>query len=151
MGSKLTMSYIDHSEEVSTCQFPGVELTAANFDATIALMTALKTAVEAVVLGVLWKRIDQAIDTLTTKTPPASTDAQRERKWIIIYEDTVTFKHYNCELPCADLSLLIANTDRMDISAGAGAALVTAFENYVKSPDGNAVEVQSVRHVGRNL
>jgi len=151
MSGGLTMSYVDYGEEVATCTFNGAEMTVLNFEAQASLIDALVTAVEAVVKGTFWKEVRRAVLERSSKVPPVSTDAQRERKWIIIYEDNTTYKHYNTELPCADLSLLKANSDEMDISAGAGAALVSAFEDYVLSPDGNAVTVLKVVHVGRNL
>ena len=68
------------------------------------------------------------------------------------YQDATTFDVYSCEIPGANLTLLdAADRGRLDLSVGAGADLVTAFEAYVKSKNGNAVEVLEVIHVGRNI
>lgn len=82
--------------------------------------------------------------------PPANAFAQRELKWLCRVVDTVNSRKYRFEIPCADASLLGGNTDFMDLTAGAGAALKSAVEAYGLSQDGNAITLASVELVGRN-
>jgi hypothetical protein len=149
--AKMVLSYVDHSEEPCTSSFTGADLTAANFDAQIALQDALKTALFGIVLHQPYKDTRVAYQTLASKDPPADSDAQRERKWVISYEDTVTFERYTVEVPMADLTLLDGNTDQADLDNATVAAFVTAFEAYQLSPNGNAVEIKKITHVGRRL
>lgn len=151
MTSKLVLSYVDYDEETSSVGVRGVDFTAANFDAQVALQDALVTAISGVTIANQYKtqRIAAAVE--TAKTLPTDPYAQRETKWLVRYTDNVNSNgDGSFEIPGADLSLLITNGKTMDVSAGAGAAFVTAFEAYARSKLGNAVTFVSATHVGRN-
>jgi hypothetical protein len=150
MAGKASWSYVDYDMEVGTVSVNCVGLTAENFDAQETLRAALHTALTGVTLGSLFK-YEKGNQTLASKSQPGDENAQRESKWLVMFEDNVTFKQYSFEIPCADLSLLKAEGKEMDISAGAGASLVSAIEAYVLSVSGNSVTVQRVVHVGRNV
>jgi hypothetical protein len=80
-------------------------------------------------------------------------DAQRERKFLVIYEDDVTLALYRMEIPCADYALtglFAGSTDEVILTQTEVAAMIAAFETLAKSPEGNAVTVVSIRGVGRN-
>jgi hypothetical protein len=115
-------------------------------------MTALQNAINGVSLGLptsqtrTWEREALA----SPNSAAASADAQRERKWLVRAYDSITFDPVTFEIPAADLSLLQANSEFMDVSGGAGAALVTAVESGVISKAGNPVIVYEIVHVGRN-
>lgn len=156
--AKLILTYRDYNEpevETSTSVFTGSDLTAANFDAEAALMTALKNAVEDLSNGTLIKDERVAVVTPYPKDRPATAYAQRENKWLVRYKDTVTGDTNRMELPCADLSLLtgVDSGDYLDLTDTEPAAFVTAFEAYQLSPGtgtrGNT-EVMSIQFVGRN-
>jgi hypothetical protein len=156
MASKWTQSYLDYNRESSTVGLRVLEpaditdplLSAAMSDS----MDALKTAVDNVSLGLpagetrVWQQIRHA----GPGAAAASINAQRERKWLVRYYDATTFDSGSFEIPAADLSLLATNSEYMDISGGAGAALVTAIETHVVSSNDNPVIVTEVIHVGRN-
>ena len=73
----------------------------------------------------------------------------REDKVELKYVDTVTFRVYTMELPCrrADLAT-VPGSDL--IPEATWADTKTAFDAFVRSPDGNAVSLQQVRLIGRN-
>lgn len=151
MPAKLNMKYRDFSDETSTVGYRGVTMTAANFDAQVALQDALIAATDAVVLGELASYTRVANEVAGSPDLPSNQYAQRELKWLVTYADVVTTQRYTLELPCSNLTLLLGNTDLMDISAGAGLSYVGALEGYQKSTNGNAISVVEVRVVGRNL
>lgn len=76
---------------------------------------------------------------------------QREEKFLVSYEDQVTLVPYSFELPCRDTTLIPpANTDEYDLSLAPFAAYVTALEAFAVSPDGNTINVTSIRLMGKN-
>jgi len=127
-------------------------LTAGNLVATVALVQALEDAVEDIVLGNLGKR-DITYQRLTeSKLPAADQMAQREIKLLCRYEGASTHKSFRVEIPTFDLSLLPLHSEFLDLTAGVGAALKTAWEAVVKSPDdaAEATVLLSAQFVGRN-
>lgn len=151
MPSSATLKAVDYSNEATRFGFAMLQLTAANYDAQVALLTALQGAVDNVVLGLFDGKTLTAVN---VAVGPKATDvnAQREAKWRVTYTDDVQPEgDGSFEIGMPDLSLLVAGTGLMDIAAGAGAALVTAIENAVVSRLGNAVSVTEIVHVGRNI
>ena len=149
MAGKLKLTYLDFSEEVAWVGFEGATLTALNFDAQVDLQDALVTATEAIIMSSNFKKERVASIERGFRVAPMDKDAQRERKWRVSYEDTTTHMLYSLDLPCADLQYLKDNSDEADLENVTVAAFVTAFTAYVKSPDGNAVAVRKITHVGR--
>lgn len=148
----LNLSFVDHDAEVSTAKFRGPVVTDVNYAAVDAEMDALLSAVDDISLCSITK--DQRVfeETKSDPTPPSDQNAQRERKWLVRYRDTVNYKLFTKEIPGADLSLLDSvRKGYMDIASGAGATFVSAFEAYQVSEYGNPVEVVEIAHVGRNL
>lgn len=135
--------------EKSSFRLPVTTLTAANLVAQQTLITALWTAIDAVVLGNIAKRQVIVSDTSPDDTEVTDPTAQRENKWLARYHDTSARK-FTAEIPTADLAFLTLGTEFMDLSAGAGNTLKGAFEDVVVSPaDGSAVVLDSVQFVGR--
>lgn len=148
--AKLQLSYKDHDREIGSVGFRGIEFTAANFDAQNTLQDAVIAAVAGLTLGVLEVETRQATRSDNNALPPADPFAQRETKFLVKGRDSggasVTF-----ELPCADLSELTLNENKVDLTAGAGLALKTALEAYAISKAELAVTIDEVLHVGRNI
>jgi hypothetical protein len=150
-----SLTYRDYNGEASTVEIPTVEIDEVNLAAQDALMDAAKTAIEAVMVDPVPSKDKRtfAVTALAAPNAKASdSDAQRERKWLVLAHDAITFVPLRLEIPCADLAQLDANDrERMDISGGAGAALVAALEAlWTNKQTGNAVVIDEVRHVGRN-
>lgn len=83
---------------------------------------------------------------------PTDAFAQREIKWLCRYHDaTDSSVIRRLEIPCAHADLLGADGKYMNLNdAGAGAAFKAAFDAHVKI-GANAVVLDSVQLVGRNL
>jgi hypothetical protein len=143
------LTFKDYSKETCTFQCEGVPLTAANFDAQRTLQDALVTAIEGISLGTHFKKVIKALVVRDSITLPASVEAQRETKWRVSYEDTTTHLMYSLDIPMADRTKLLTNSDEADFEEEDVAAFITAFEAYVKSPDNNSVTIRSITHTGR--
>lgn len=150
--SSFGIGFRDYSKETSRFSVFVTTITAANQVAELVLINALEAAIIAVTLGRAQK--DEIVLERATLSAllPTSPDAQREKKWLVRYHDAVTGTPYQREIPCADLSTLAANTDFMDTGAGVFAALKTAWEAVVRSPDDNNLTVlDTLEFVGRAL
>lgn len=140
--------------ETTSTRFPVITLTPANAAATITLMGNLRTALASLVIGRFVKNsIIYAENQTGPQTPADSVLAQRENKWLLRYHDAVTYQKFQVSVGTADLTALPAtNTEFLDLTAGDGLALKTAFEAVVVSPAdaANSVVLDSVQFVGRN-
>lgn len=155
--SDVVISGIDHSNnskgnccEGTSLTVRVVDLTAANFDAQIAAAQALQTAIQGVSLIAFNGIKVTALDTPRETVRPTSPYAQRESKWQVTFSDTVTDEIGTFEIGGADLTLTASDGKTLDISAGAGLALVTAMNTNMRSRDGNPVVFVNAVHVGRN-
>jgi hypothetical protein len=145
---KYTRSFVDRSGEPTSYSvhvedaiidggFVGTEI-AAYETAEAALRDGVLTR-EGFSIGLKVSNVDHA------------SAGQREQKFLISYEDTVTLAPYDFELPCRKVSLdPPINTDLYDITASPFAAYVTALEALAVSPDGNPINVTSIRLIGKN-
>jgi len=153
MPSRTTFSIQDYSKEMSSFGVVSVTGTAANLTAQLALAAALSSAVENLTIGHLDKYAYQ-IPVLDNPITPSNIYAQREMKWLVTYTGNTSGKSFSVEIAAPDLTgNVIPNTDMGNLTSTDWAAFVTAFQNYARSPDNGteAVTVQSVRVVGRNL
>lgn len=151
MAGKQTLTYLDYSLERSNVGVHVVTPDAAGLDAWNLSLDALRDAMDGVTIGTRTKDARLYDTAVAAATPPASVNAQRENKWLVIASDDVTGKVVSFEIPTADLTLLSGNTDLMDISAGAGLALKNAIEAIATSDVGNTITVNEVRFVARNI
>lgn len=151
MASQVFLKALDYGGEATRFGFNIVQMTAANFDAQITLVDNMVTAVDNVVLGQFDGRSVNAQD-IAVGPKATVVNAQREAKWRVTFTDDVQVEgNGSFEIGMPDLSLLVPGSGLMDITGGAGAALVTAIEAGVVSRLGNAVTVTKVVHVGRNI
>lgn len=145
-GSFYGLSLRDSSNELGKTEWNIGDLTAVSLAGALTQMGALKTAIEAVTLGVVaserWGDND-----VVSNSIPASGLAQRGVKWNVLIEDNTTHLKTTNYIPTADLSLLPnapggGKLEDLDITAGVGLALKDAIEDLVKySGTGNAVTV----------
>lgn len=152
MASQAEFSFQDYSKEISRVRFNITPVTAANYDAVTLAVNNLGTAILGVQAdsSMQTKRI-VAADVQISKAPATEKACQREIKWLCTLEDTTLHSLSRHEIPQADVNLVTANTDFMDLSTGAGATLKTDIEAVVKSPAGNSVVLLSVQLVGKRL
>lgn len=155
----------DYNEEMSSTKFYTGNVTAGSLPGLLTDFGQFRDAIDGIILGVIAKESLAVFQTNLSNAVPASVQAQREAKWLVTYEDILPFfddpvnaipnegyrKVFTFEIATPDLTLLVANTDRMNIAAGAGATFVTEFEAIARSPYGGTVNVLYVQHVGRNL
>lgn len=138
--------------ESSNFSVPITTLTPANVSAQSTLTGNLQTALAAIVIGVFLKTELRYSSSILGSTPAASALAQRENKWLMRYHDATSFQKFQVSIGTADLLLVDGNTERLDLTAGDGLALKTAFEAIVVSPAdaAHSVILDSVQFVGRN-
>lgn len=142
----LQSRFIDYSNEKSTAGFYVADaITDVNALAVNAAIAGMSLGTNEVAAILYRNEFFTGVD-----TPPANKFAQRELKFLCRYTDNVNGKNYSFTIPCADAALVVGNTDMVDLSAGAGLALKTAFDTHGLSELGNAVTLQSVELIGRS-
>lgn len=138
--------------ESTNWRVPVATLTAANLVAKTALIDALVAAVASLILGnVATNEVIQDRDVLSV-APAASQLAQRENKMLLRYSDGATLQKFTVSIGTFDLTTLPLHSEFLDLTAGAGLALKTAFDAIVVNPTvaANPVTLNSVQFVGRN-
>jgi len=151
MSSEVGISFLDYSGEPSSTRFGITTMTAANFDAVNLDVTDLVTGIDGISLLTIASQRVVSGQLFLSRAKPASVEAQREKKWLIRYEDTVTHLLYRNEIPGADLSLLATNSDMANLALAPWVSFIAAFEAVVRSPDGNAVDFIDAQYVGKRL
>ena len=130
-------------------------LSIAAIDAvTTANVQALADAIDAVIRGVAVKATTAVIEIVDAGSagPAADSEANRGSKWLFRTQDGVTGKIYTNEIGTADGTVLPStDSDFIDLTAGVGLALKTAWEAVYRSEDGNAGTLLSVQQVNRAL
>jgi len=151
MASRVNFTITDYTRESSNFSVNGINVSSANYDAQQTQAIALSDAIEGLSIGQVAKREFISSIAFPETATPTDPFAQREMKWLVVYQDDTTSKLQSMEIACPDLALLVPNTDLLDLTSTEGAAFVTAFEAFARSSDGNPVSVVSARLVGRNL
>jgi len=139
--------------ETASWSVPVTTLTAANYVAQAILIVALQTAVNSLILGNVLREETVILRQIAGSGAATNILAQRENKFLIRYHAPASpGSKFRVSIPTADISQLVNHTEFVDITAGAGLALKTAFDAVVKSPDDAAVSVSldSIQFVGRN-
>lgn len=147
--SQVTISGLDYSKEGTRMSVNIADITAVNFDAQITAAQAVQTAVQGVSLIDFEGITVNALDAPRETDKPASPYAQRESKWLVTMSDDSNARLNQFEIGGADLTLLADDGETMDVSAGAGATLVSALEASLVSRDGNSMTFVEAVHVGR--
>lgn len=152
-NSRFARTYVDESGELSTVDFAIREMTAASIATLLTELATLGSAIDQLSAGTLRK--SQALQDSSAFAGAAPTDpnAQRERKWRVDFQDTVTGRFGKVEIPVAfvNSSVKLPGTDQADFSAASWTAFISAFETTARSIDGNTVNVTGATLVGRNL
>lgn len=143
-------TFIDRDSEKSTTQVNVGQF--ADNPAYQAARDAFETAISNVTNGTRFRREATLAELVASSSPP-NNNSFREDKWLLRVEDNSTFKRYSFTVATADPSTvtLIAGTDKVDLTVGAGLALKTAVEAFVVSPAGNAITLVEAVYVGRNI
>lgn len=156
-ATKVEVTYIDHSRELSRTQFWLAEV-ADDGTGTDTIITdvgsdyqLVKAAIDAATLCNHKQSNIIPFYERSTASVPADTHAQREIGLWVEYQDTTTFKFYSMTIPGPDLTLFAqVNTDEVDIAANVAAVALKAVLNAkLRSEFGNAIVVTRMRIVGR--
>lgn len=164
-GGAATIKLLDHNSEASSVSVITDNLTAANFAAKLAQFQTLRSTVQAISMGTFSSGQLVAFTQRGSATPPSNVQAQREKKWLVTYEDNQQYldaptntvvnngfgKVFNIEVPCADLTLLQPNSDLADLTQAPMVAFIAALEAFALSPYGGTISVLQIRYVGRAL
>jgi hypothetical protein len=145
----------DYSKELSrfTVNFTGI--TTVNIGDILSQWGSLKTATQAIIIGVQANEQLVLDNTTLSAALPTSPYAQREIKLEVTYVGNTSLKKFQLEIPTPNLdALTLNNTDEVVLAdAGVMAAWVTAFETLAKSPDSDVetVTVIGAKVKGRNI
>lgn len=167
MPGRLGFSMLDYSREKASFSMATGEVTAVSLPGLLTEVGDLRTAIEGITLGVVSDERLSVFETNLANTPPTSPLAQVESAWLVTYEDATAFfddpvneipnegfgRLFTMTIPTADIAAtgrLAANSDEAVLTETGMAAFVTAFEATARSPYGGAVNVVSIRAVGRN-
>jgi len=159
-----SLSLRDWEGSVGDVQVNTGVVTALTLPGLLTQIGALRTAIEGITIGVAAAENQTVFDTLLSQDLPTSEYAQRGNKWLVSYHDNTQFfdapvnaipneaylRKFRIMIPTADNSLLEDNEKRLDLTAGAGLAFVTAFEAMAKSPAGGAMVVDFVEQTNVN-
>jgi len=146
-----TLAFRDYGNELTSTTVQLPTLNAGNLAANLVLIQELGVDIGGLVIGATDHSQVHLDKVGGNAAPPTDVNAQRERKWLVRYRDTVTGKAYNIEIGTAKLSgLLKPNSDQADLTQTEWTDFISAFEGIAVSPDGNAVEVLEAFHVGRS-
>jgi hypothetical protein len=149
--SSIHQGYKDYSKEKSGLRLFVTTLNAGNLVAQVALHATLFNTLAALTLGREITEETVLNRTIVASLPAATAQAQRENKWLLRYHDG-TGKNFQSELPCADLSLLAANSDFIDPAGAEIIAAKLAWAAVVVSPDdASGTVLDSAEFVGRRL
>lgn len=148
----LAVRLVDYDGEKSTVKYPIADLTAGNIAATLAdaatLVTALQNITRCVVLS-WYISTEETLVSALERSP--NTDANREAAWLHRFTDSVNFEKFTLTTPGPnDGDKDPANRKYALLTDVDIAAYKTAFEALVR-PGANAVVIQSMEWVGRNL
>lgn len=167
MPGRLGFRMIDYSRETSGFSIATGEVTAVSLPGLLTEVGDLREAIEGITLGNVASESLTVFDTNLTNTPATSPLAQVESAWLVTYEDTTAHfddpvdaipnegygRLFTLTIPTAEIATagrLAPNSDEAVLTEAGMAAFVAAFEATARSPYGGAVNVVSIRHVGRN-
>ena len=167
-GERLAVGFIDYSKEESSVGVGVGAVTAVSLPGLLTQIASYITAIDAITLGTVRDDTLTAYSTNRSSVPPTDPNAQRERKWMVVYTDNQQFfdpptnaipnagfgKKFRIEVPTANFDLVDVfptNSDEADLGQAQIAAFVTALEAMARSPYGGTIEVLSITGVGRSL
>lgn len=148
-----TFTIRDYSGEVSTSRIYFGAVTALNIAGFLSQLGNFRNALINLITGVLARDAWIGDSTQRSNSTPTSRAAQNELKIQFIYEGTTTRKRYRFEVPTADTSKVLLNSDKINLADPEVAAFITAFETLGRTPDNDTegVNVVDARLVGRNV
>jgi len=152
-----SITYLDAGNEASNVAGYATVLTAANFDAQVALFATLVATIDAITLGVRIRDRFQNDQIVAGSTPPIN-GAAREIKLLVQWVATATGRRGTLTIPTIDPALpdYVQNINARDVvltnSPTEITDFITAFNAFAKDPVGAAdIVVAGLKVVGRNI
>lgn len=147
-----SFTFRDYGNEVSTVRVRQTTLTAANFDAQGTLRGTFASALVAMTEVTPVDGFAYGNEQVNDVEGASSVYAQREAKWLVQYHESGGTKRYSFEIPCAKLTLLDPDDKKHANIGDSGVvdAFVDAAEAFVLGPNGSAIVIDEITHVGRN-
>ena len=148
-GYQYTVSMVDRSGERASFSL-GADDAAMDLATLPTALDDLFTAIDTVCDG---QRISvNAVVSKRLSTNFTAGDGQREEKWLCSYHDSTTLASYQIEFPCRKATVKPPlGQDFVVLTEVPWANFKTKFEAAVFSPDGNAVVLDRVTLIGRNV
>jgi hypothetical protein len=160
-NGELNFSIRDNTGETGPVNIHTGAVTAVSLPDLLTEIGALRTAIDGVSIGVIADEELKVFDTRLSGARASSKLAQKGVKWLCSYMDNTAFfddpvnaipnagyqKIFTFSIPCADLTLLPDGEEYLDLTAGVGLALKTAFDATSRSPYGGRGLLQTVRYV----
>lgn len=150
MAGRLTIELMDADRQRVQTSFDGVDFTAGNYTAQVALQDALYTAIIAITLGTVASTLSGGNYNRSGNAAPTNPQAQTSIQWRFVYKDAISNQVFTTRVGTADLALAesLSNSDGtlytgLNLAAGAGLALKTAFDGLVRTEAENAVNLVS--------
>lgn len=146
------VQYRDYSGEVQSIRLYAGEITAISLPGFLAAFGALKTALDAVTLGVRSAE-SWGEETIVSNARPTDKTAQVETEMLVRFQGATTEKPGSFRIPTVDYAAFNYNGDDNVILSGAGASaattnLISALEAFCKMPDD---ETEAIVIVGMNV
>lgn len=140
------VTYLDLSGEKANMKFH-------YDDAAVDLATKLAALVTAADALSMCVKVATNMTTVNVISNTRVGAGQREGKYLVEYQDNTNLNKGSFTIPGRDDTTFttIPGTDYYDLTDTEFAALVTAVQAVVVSPDGNAVTVTGIKSVGRNI
>ena len=142
----VTVSTIDRQQRPTSMQI------GADDAILTATVQALVDAVDGVILGAASRGVISVPEVVDagSQVPPADEQANRGNKWLLRVQEATTGKIFRHEIGTADNAQLAdPSSDYVDLTAGVGLALKTAFEAAWESDEARSGVLLSVQQVTR--
>jgi hypothetical protein len=153
-----TLSYtlLDASGEKSVMQLNSIEFNITTIPGDLTAIGDFRDSIALSSGGTIEREIFTQFNTRYNAVKPTDKNFQRERKWLVRYQDDVTFNTYRLEIPCARVvgtasAPLVDAFDNAIVTAPDWVAWIADFEQVARSQDGNFVTFLDAKLVGRNL
>ncbi len=162
----LTFSFLDYDRESASTNIATGAVTAVSLPGLLTQIGTLRSAIEGITVGTVSGESLYVFRTRLSNTAPSDPHAQRERVWVVHFEDNQQFfdpptnaipnegfgKNFVITIPTADFSgaRLLTNSQDADLAETSMAAFVSAFEAIARSPYGGTVNVTRIQAGGRS-
>lgn len=154
MAGTMSFTMLDHSNEQSTVRIYTPTIDGANIadytdDTLGGALGDGRLALAALSEMNHLRRQVVATKIADVAALPANPSAQRERKAVVTYLDTVTGKYYSISIPGFNMVGAEAGTDVLDLDVAQWVAFRAWFEAKATSELENPVTIITAKHAGR--